>query len=80
MMKILNLKLVIFLEYQNIKTFLQKVLFQISLKKILLLQTLRILLRGHILLVILKVKKLPKRFTKNNCKKQIKKSLELKKE
>ena len=33
--KILNLKLVILLEYQNIKTFLQKVMFQIGLKKFL---------------------------------------------
>ena len=32
-MKILNSKLVIFLEYQNIKTFLQKVTLQIGLKK-----------------------------------------------
>ena len=31
--KILNLKLVIMSEYQNIKTFLQKVVFQIGLKK-----------------------------------------------
>ena len=37
------------------------------------------LCRGHMLLVILKVKKNSERFTKNNCKKQIKKSLELKK-
>ena len=35
MMKILNLKLVILLEYQNTKTSLQKVLFQIGLKKFL---------------------------------------------
>ena len=35
--------------------------------------------RGHVLLVILKAKKLLERFTKKNCKKQIKKSLELKK-
>ena len=35
MMKILNLKLVIMLEYQNIKTFLQKVMFQTGLKKFL---------------------------------------------
>ena len=33
--KILNLKLVILLEYQNIKTFLQKAEFQIGLKKFL---------------------------------------------
>ena len=32
MMKILNLKLVILLKYQNIKTFLQKAMFQIGLK------------------------------------------------
>ena len=40
---------------------------------------LKILCHGHTLLVILKVKKLLERFTKKNCKKQIKKSLELKK-
>ena len=33
MIKTLNLKLVIFLEYQNIKNFLQKVMFQVGLKK-----------------------------------------------
>ena len=38
MMKILNLKLVRFLEYQNIKTFLQKAMFQIGLKKFLWLE------------------------------------------
>ena len=32
--EILNLKLVELLEYQNIKTFLQKAIFQIGLKKI----------------------------------------------
>ena len=31
--KIINLKLVILLEYQNTKTFLQKAIFQIRLKK-----------------------------------------------
>ena len=35
MVKILNLKLVILLEYQNIKTFFEKAMFQIGLKKIL---------------------------------------------
>ena len=35
MTKILNLKLVILLEYQNIKTFLQKAIFQIGLEKFL---------------------------------------------
>ena len=41
------------LEYLNIKTFL----FQINPKKLLLLQKERILLLGHMLLVILKAKK-----------------------
>ena len=78
--KIVDLKLVILLEYQNIKTFLKKAVFQIGLKKFLLSQKLKkILFRGHMLLVILKAKKLLERFTKKNCKKQIKKSLELKK-
>ena len=38
----------------------------------------KILCRGHVLLVILTVKKFLERFKKKNCKKQIKKSLELK--
>ena len=42
-MKILNLKLVISSEYQNINTFSQKAMFQIGLKKLLLLQKLKIL-------------------------------------
>ena len=48
-------------------------MFQIGLKKFLLLQKLKILFRGHILLLILKTKKLLERFMKKNCKKQIKK-------
>ena len=68
MLKILNLKLVILLEYQNIKRFLQKAMLQIGLK-FLLLQKLKILFREHMLLVILKVRKLLERFTKKNCKK-----------
>ena len=46
MIKILNLKLVILIEYKNIKTFLQKAIFQIGLKKILLFQKLKILFCG----------------------------------
>ena len=61
-------KLVILLEYQNIKTFLQKAKFQIGLKKFLLLQQLKILFGGYMLLVILKSKKLLEHFTKMNCK------------
>ena len=65
----------ILLEYQNIKTFLQKAKFQIDLKE------LKTLCRSHmfrshcavaILLVILKAKKLLGRFTKKNDKTQIK--------
>ena len=77
MMKIINLKLVIQLEYQNIKRFLQKAIFQIDLKKFLLLQKLKILFHGHMLLVILKVKQLLERFTKKNYKKRGKKNSEL---
>ena len=68
MIKILNLKLVILLEYQNIKIFLQKAIFQIALKKIFLSQNLKILFHRHMLLVILKTKKLLQRFAKKNCK------------
>ena len=74
--KILDLKLVIMLEYRNIKNSLQKVILQIGLKKFLLLKRLEILCRGDILLVILMGKNLLERFTKKNCKIQIKKSLE----
>ena len=67
--KILNSKSVILLEYQNIKHFCKKAMFQIGLKKFLLLQKLKALYRGNMLLVILKAKKLLERFTKKNCKK-----------
>ena len=42
-------KLVILLEYQNIKTFLQKVIFQIGLKKFLWLKKSKTLCRGHVI-------------------------------
>ena len=79
MIKILNLKLVIMLEYQNVRMFLQKVTLLVGLKKLLWLKKLKILFLGYILLMILMKKKLFERFTKTNCKKQFKKSLELKK-
>ena len=44
-MKVLNLNLVIMLEYQNIKIFLKKVTFQVGLKKFLWLQKLKIMCR-----------------------------------
>ena len=46
--KIQNLKLVKPLGHQNIKMFLQKVTFQIGLKKVLWLKKLEMLWRGHI--------------------------------
>ena len=52
--KILTLKLAILLECQYINTLLRKPMFQIGLKKFLLLQKLKILFGGHLLLVILK--------------------------
>ena len=69
MIKILNLKLVILLEYQNIKTFLRKARFRIGVKKFLWLKKLKTLYCGHVLLVILKAKNLLKLFLKKNYKK-----------
>ena len=56
-------------EYQKIKISLQKVTLQIGLKKFLWLEKLKILFCGHLLLVILMMKKLLERFMKRNCKK-----------
>ena len=54
-------------------------MFEIGLKKFLWFKKLKALCLGHMLLVILKAKKLLERFTKKNCKKQIKKNLGRKK-
>ena len=66
----------ILLEYQNIKIGhvpnWSEDVFVIKKK-------LKTLFRGHMSLAILKEKKLLEHFTKKNCKKHIKKSLELKK-
>ena len=74
-----TLELVTLLEYQNVKTFLQKVMFQIGLKRFLWLKKLKTLFLGHVLLVTLKEKKLLEHFMKTSYNKQIKKMLELKK-
>ena len=47
-------------------------------EEVFVIKKLKTLCRGHMLLVILKAKKLLESFTKNNCEKQIKNSLELK--
>ena len=64
--KNLNLKLMTLLKSQNLKTFLQKVIFQIGLKN-----KLKTLWRGHVI-SNLKGKGFFGTFTKKNCKKQIK--------
>ena len=58
---------------------MQQVKLQIGQKKFLALKKLKILFCGYMFLMILTEKKLLELFTKKNCKKQIKKSLELKK-
>ena len=65
----------ILLDYQNIKTFLQKVALQIGMKMFLWLKKLKILCCGHMLLMILTEKKLLEQSTKKNYEKQIKKNL-----
>ena len=59
--------------------FWQKTMFQIGLKKFSWLKRLQTLCHKHMFLVILMEKKLFECFPKENCKKQIKKCLELKK-
>ena len=79
--KILNFKLVILLEFKIYikKTFLQNAMFQIGLNRFLSLQKLKILYLGHMLLMISTENELLELYMKTNCKKQIKKSLELRK-
>ena len=60
-------------KYKNI---LLEDTYQIGLKKLLLLIKLKIQFHGHMLLMILMVKKLSEHFMKKNCKRLIKKNLE----
>ena len=81
MVKILNLKLEIRLEYQNINFFLQKSMFQIGLKTRLWLKKkkLKTLCFGYmLLLVILTKKNVLEHSTEKNWENQIKKSSEFK--
>ena len=75
MIKILNLKSVTMLEYQNIKTVLQKAMFQSGLKETYMANCV-----VDMLLVISTGKKLLERFTIKNYKKQAKKSWKSNKE
>ena len=78
--KILNFKLVILLEYQNILTISPtSYVPETGLKKFLWFKYLKTLCDEYMLLVILTEKGLLERFTKKSYKNQIKKSLELKK-
>ena len=70
MIKILNLKLVVMLEYQTTKTFLLQDILQIGQKKFLCLKKLKILFHGHMLLM----KKLLEHFMKKDCRNQTKKN------
>ena len=67
------------LEFQYTKTFFLKDTLQIGLKKFFLLAKLKIQFLGHMLLMILMVKKLQECFIKKNYGRQIKKNLEQKK-
>ena len=69
-MKLLNLKLVIILDYQNIEIFLQKTMFQIGLKKFFRLKKVKILVFGYMLLATLKTKKLLEHFSKKKKEKK----------
>ena len=75
MIKILNLKLVILLEYQNIKTFLQKAMFQISLKKFFLLKVKIAVLWTSVISDLKNEKKLSEHFTKKELQKTNQKEL-----
>ena len=78
MIKPLHLKLAIMQEFLNTKIFLLKDTHQIGLKTFLLSVKLKMQFREHMLLMTSMVKKLLKHFTKKNCKRLIKKNLELK--
>ena len=62
MIKILNLNLVILLEYQIMKMFQQKVALQIGLKNVLSLRKLKILYTVHMILMISMEKKIAETF------------------
>ena len=65
-------------EHQNTKTFAEGATPDWS-EEGLLLKKLKIQFHGHILLMILMVKKLLEHFMKKNCKRQVNKNLEWKK-
>ena len=76
---ILNLKLVIMLGYLKYKNIFAKNVLQTGLKKLLWLKKWKVLLHGHMLLLILMLKKLFEHFMKKNCKKKNKKEFRIEK-
>ena len=80
MIKILSLKLVILLEYQNIKIFLQKFMLQIDLKKFLWLKKLKRLGPGTYVTSDLNGEEIVGTFYVKELQKRIKKSWKKKKE
>ena len=79
MKKILNLKLVTLLEYKNIKIFSQKDYTPNWSEDVFVIKKVKNTVPWSYVIMFLLIKKLLELFTKKNCKKQIKKSLELKK-
>ena len=67
-MKIQNLKLVIMLEYQNRKIFLQQFMFQIGLRKFLLLKKIQTLPWAYV--INFNREEIAGRFYKRNCQKK----------
>ena len=68
MVKILNLKLEILEECQKIKNIFAKSYSPDSFEEVFVIKKSETLGRGHVLLVIIKVKKLLENFTKKNYK------------
>ena len=67
-----------YVKISKYKNFFTKDIVRIGVTNVFRLKKLKILFLGHMLLVMLMAKKLLRHFTKKNCKRQIKKSLELK--
>ena len=78
-MKILNLKSVILLEYQNTKTFFAKSSFSNWSEEVFVIKKIKNTVPWTYVISDLNEKKLSETFTKKYCKKKIEKSLELKK-
>ena len=79
MIKILNLNLVILLEYQIMKMFQQKVALQIGLKNVLSLKKLKILYTVHMILMISMEKKIAETFYEKEFQKTNQKEFRIEK-